>query len=134
MNETKFLICKHCGNIVQMVRPSGVYIICCGEPMEELKANSNETASQEKHLPVLEIEGLHVKVKVGELPHPMLAEHYIQWIYLETEQGGQIKKLHPGDAPEAEFTLAGNDKLISVYEYCNLHGLFRTLNESVVKV
>ena len=83
-------------------------------------------ASQEKHLPVVTIEGNIVKVKVGSVEHPMTEEHHIAWIYLETEQGGQRKKLAVGSKPEAEFALAGGDKVVGVYEYCNLHGLWLT--------
>ena len=88
--------------------------------MTELKPNTVE-ASQEKHLPVVTIEGNIVKVKVGSVEHPMTEEHHIAWIYLETEQGGQRKKLAVGSKPEA-----GGDKVVGVYEYCNLHGLWLT--------
>lgn len=125
MGEKKFYICKHCGNMIGMIQSSGVNVVCCGDPMTELKPNTVE-ASQEKHLPVVTIEGNIVKVKVGSVEHPMTEEHHIAWIYLETEQGGQRKKLAIGSKPEAEFALAGGDKVIGVYEYCNLHGLWLT--------
>ena len=124
MGEKKFYICKHCGNMIGMIKSSGVNVVCCGDPMTELKPNTVE-ASQEKHLPVVTIEGNIVKVKVGSVEHPMTEEHHIAWIYLETEQGGQRKKLAVGSKPEAEFALAG-DKVVGVYEYCNLHGLWLT--------
>lgn len=125
MGEKKFYICKHCGNMIGMIKSSGVNVVCCGDPMTELKPNTVE-ASQEKHLPVVTIEGNSVKVKVGSVEHPMTEEHHIAWIYLETEQGGQRKKLAVGSKPEAEFALAGGDKVVGVYEYCNLHGLWLT--------
>lgn len=125
MGEKKFYICKHCGNMIGMIKSSGVNVVCCGDPMTELKPNTVE-ASQEKHLPVVTIEGNIVKVKVGSVEHPMTEEHHITWIYLETEQGGQRKKLAVGSKPEAEFALAGGDKVVGVYEYCNLHGLWLT--------
>lgn len=125
MGEKKFYICKHCGNMIGMIKSSGVNVVCCGDPMTELKPNTVE-ASQEKHLPVVTIEGNIVKVKVGSVEHPMTEEHHIAWIYLETEQGGQQKKLAVGSKPEAEFALAGGDKVVGVYEYCNLHGLWLT--------
>ncbi|WP_418807039.1 desulfoferrodoxin family protein [Phascolarctobacterium faecium] len=125
MGEKKFYICKHCGNMIGMIKSSGVNVVCCGDPMKELKPNTVE-ASQEKHLPVVTIEGNIVKVKVGSVEHPMTEEHHIAWIYLETEQGGQRKKLAVGSKPEAEFALAGGDKVVGVYEYCNLHGLWLT--------
>ena len=125
MGEKKFYICKHCGNMIGMIKSSGVNVVCCGDPMTELTPNTVE-ASQEKHLPVVTIEGNIVKVKVGSVEHPMTEEHHIAWIYLETEQGGQRKKLAVGSKPEAEFALAGGDKVVGVYEYCNLHGLWLT--------
>ena len=125
MGEKKFYICKHCGNMIGMIKSSGVNVVCCGDPMTELKPNTVE-ASQEKHLPVVTIEGNIVKVKVGSVEHPMTEEHHIAWIYLETEQGGQRKKLAVCSKPEAEFALAGGDKVVGVYEYCNLHGLWLT--------
>lgn len=125
MGEKKFYICKHCGNMIGMIKSSGVNVVCCGDPMTELKPNTVE-ASQEKHLPVVTIEGNIVKVKVGSVEHPMTEEHHIAWIYLETEQGGQRKKLAVASKPEAEFALAGGDKVVGVYEYCNLHGLWLT--------
>ena len=91
---------------------------------QELAANTAD-ASGEKHVPVITNKGGKVQVKVGELEHPMLPEHYIMWIFLETEQGGHLRLLSPGDKPEAEFTLDDGDKAVAVYEYCNLHGLWK---------
>ena len=121
---SKFYICKHCGNLVGMIHESGVPIICCGEPMTELKPNTVE-ASNEKHLPVVTVDGNNVHVEVGSVAHPMIEAHYIQWIFLETEKGGQRKALKAGDAPVADFTVA-DDKPVAVYAYCNLHGLWKT--------
>lgn len=118
----KFFICRHCGNIVGMIKNTGVPVFCCGEKMQQLVPNSVE-ASGEKHVPAVTVEGDKIKVRVGSVDHPMLEEHYIGWIYVQTENGGQRKALKPGSAPEAEFTLAG-DKAVAVYAYCNLHGLW----------
>ena len=122
MNSHKFYICKHCGNIIGVIHSSGVPVVCCGEPMTELKANTVE-ASHEKHIPVVTVEGSKVKVAVGSAAHPMTPEHYIQWIYLETAHGGQRKALTPDSAPEAVFTFE-DDQPLAVYAYCNLHGLW----------
>jgi superoxide reductase len=119
-----FYICRHCGNIVGMIFSSGAKIVCCGDPMEELKPNVTE-ASQEKHLPVVTVQGSIVTVKVGSAAHPMESDHYIMWVYLQTEHGGQRKELQPGQAPEAVFALAG-DKPVAAYAYCNKHGLWKT--------
>ena len=124
MCDNKFYICRHCGNIVGLINDSGVPVVCCGEPMEQLVPNTVE-ASQEKHLPVVAVNGDTVKVSVGSAAHPMTAEHSIQWVYLQTENGGQRKCLNPGDAPEVSFALC-SDKPVAVYAYCNLHGLWKT--------
>ena len=121
--KTKFYICEHCGNVVDMIHDSGVNPVCCGQKMTELKAGVVE-ASREKHIPVAELDGDVVKVTVGEVLHPMSEEHSIEWIYLETENGVQRKALKPGDAPTVSFNLGG-EKPVAVYAYCNLHGLWR---------
>lgn len=124
MSERKFFVCKHCGNIVGMVYDSGVNVACCGEAMAELVPNTVD-AAQEKHVPVVTVDGNLVHVAVGSVEHPMLEAHYIQWIYLETVKGGQRKTLKPGEKPEVTFALTEDDKAIAAYEYCNLHGLWK---------
>ncbi|MCI7146075.1 MAG: desulfoferrodoxin [Clostridiales bacterium] len=120
----KYFICEHCGNIIEMVEDKGVPVMCCGQKMTELVAGEKDGAL-EKHVPVYTVEGNVVKVKVGEVEHPMLDEHYIQFIAVETEKGYQRKALKPAEAPEACFALCEGDKVVAVYEYCNLHGLWK---------
>lgn len=122
MSGSKFYICRHCGNIIGMIESSGVPVVCCGEKMEQLIPNTTEAAG-EKHVPVVTVEGNTVSVKVGSVEHPMTDDHYIQWIYLETEKGGQRKNLKPGETPAAKFVLE-DDEPVGVYAYCNLHGLW----------
>ncbi len=122
--KAKFYICSHCGNLIGMVHDSGVPVICCGQKMDPLVPNTVE-ASGEKHLPVASVQDGVVSVAVGSVAHPMIPEHFIEWVYLETEKGGQRKALKPGDAPEVKFWL-GDDKPVAVYAYCNLHGLWMT--------
>ena len=122
MAKRRFFICKHCGNIVGMVFDAKVPMTCCGEVMEELVPNTVD-AAQEKHVPVVTVNGNIVTVKVGSAEHPMTEAHLINWIYIETEKGGQRKVLHAGDAPEAKFALV-DDKAVAAYAYCNLHGLW----------
>ena len=121
----KFYICEHCGNIIAFVRESGVPVICCGEKMKEILPGTVD-AAVEKHLPVIETEGTHVTVRVGAVEHPMLPEHFIEWIALETKQGNQRKQLAPGEKPEACFALCEGDSVSAAYAYCNLHGLWKT--------
>ena len=120
---TKFYKCRHCGNVIMKVVDSRVPVVCCGEKMEELVPGTVE-ASVEKHLPVVTWLDFNViKVEVGSVAHPMLAEHHIAFIYVETEHGGIRVDLK--DNPEAIIAL-GEEKPIAVYEYCNLHGLWKT--------
>lgn len=126
MCEKKFLLCKHCGNIVGMIYSSGVKVHCCGEPMRELIANT-EDASYEKHLPAITIESNKINVKVGSVTHPMVPEHFIEWVYLKSAKGGQRKCLAPNDPPELNFLLSEDDSLEEVYAYCNIHGLWKTV-------
>lgn len=123
MCETRFFICRHCGNLIGMINDSGVPIICCGEPMSVLIPDS-EDASVEKHVPIVKVSENIVTVEVGSIPHPMTDEHYIPWVYLKTESGGQRKCLKPGDPPVVKFAIDG-DKPLTVFAYCNLHGLWK---------
>ena len=122
--KTKFYICRHCGNLIGMINDAGVPVVCCGEKMEALVPNTVD-ASGEKHLPVVTVEDGIMTVNVGSADHPMLPEHFIGWVYVQTENGGQRKNLKPGDAPNVTFHL-GDDKAVAVYAYCNLHGLWMT--------
>ena len=119
----KFYRCSHCGNIIVFLHESGAPVSCCGEPMAELAAEATDGA-REKHVPFVTVDGSNVIVKVGEAEHPMLEKHYIEFIVLETSAGFQMKKLAPGEKPEAAFVLAEGEKAIAAYEYCNLHGLW----------
>ena len=123
--EMKFYRCVKCGAIATFIGRGCDSISCCGEQMEELIPGSTD-AAKEKHVPVIEVSGSTVNVKVGEVPHPMLPEHYIGWIALQTGQGVQIKKLKAGDEPKASFALAEGDTCEAALAYCNLHGLWKT--------
>ena len=120
--NASFYICRHSGNLIYTVHNAGVPMLCCGEKMQKLVSNSVE-ASGEKHLPVAVQEGDTLRVTVGAVEHPMQEVHFIQWIFVETEHGGQIRYLNPGEAPQADFALGG-EKPVAVYAYCNLHGLW----------
>ena len=124
MSDQKFYVCKHCGNLIGVVLNKGVPLVCCGEEMAELVPNTVE-ASQEKHLPLVEKNGDIIRVSVGSVAHPMEEAHYIMFIYVETEKGGQRKGLKAGEEPSAEFKFA-DDKPTAVYAYCNIHGLWKT--------
>jgi superoxide reductase len=120
-----FYRCSKCGNFVTFLgEKTAATPVCCGEAMTEVVANTTD-AAQEKHVPVVAIDGDTVTVRVGSVDHPMLAEHFIQFIILETSQGYQKKDLHPGEAPSATFALVEGEKPLVAYEYCNLHGLWK---------
>lgn len=92
--------------------------------LKVLKANTTDAAT-EKHVPVVEVNDRDVLVKVGSVLHPMLPEHYISFVIIETNMGQSIVKLQPGQEPAANFVLRKDEKLLAVYEYCNLHGLWK---------
>ncbi|MFA9378976.1 MAG: desulfoferrodoxin family protein [Lachnotalea sp.] len=121
--EPKFYVCKHCGNVVTFINESGAPLTCCGDLMTQIVPNAVDAAT-EKHVPVVTVDGDTVTVEVGSVEHPMLPEHFIQWIYLETDKGFQMKYLTPEDKPKAVFTLNG-EKAVAAYENCNLHGLWK---------
>lgn len=119
----KFYKCRHCGNVIEKLVDSKVKVVCCGEEMEELVPNTVD-ASGEKHVPVVScLEECKMKVTVGSVPHPMEDAHHIAFIYVATENGGMRVNLK--DKPEALFCVK-NGKPVAVYEYCNLHGLWKT--------
>lgn len=122
--EQKFYVCERCGNLVEVVKASGVPMMCCGQKMTELVAGTVE-ASREKHIPEYVVEDGKVKVTVGSVEHPMAPEHYIEWISLQTKKGTQMRHLEPGQEPKACFRICDCDEVEAVYAYCNLHGLWR---------
>ncbi|SEP87607.1 superoxide reductase [Lachnospiraceae bacterium RM5] len=120
----KVLFCKKCKKVVVLLDDAKTPTICCGDEMVELKAGEVD-AAVEKHVPVFEVNGNICNVKVGEVDHPMQDVHYIEWIAIETKNNYQLKKLNPGDKPEASFALTDDDEVIAAYAYCNLHGLWK---------
>lgn len=121
----KLLKCNGCGKMVLEVIGSQCPTKCCGEPMAELVPNTSDGAG-EKHVPAVTVEGNKVTVQVGEVLHPMLEAHYINFVILETDKGYQKHDLKPGDQPVAVFALAEDEKPVAAYEYCNLHGFWKT--------
>ena len=119
----EFYICKHCGNIITLIQNKGVPVVCCGEKMHKIEPGTVD-AAVEKHVPVYTVQDNTVTVNVGSVTHPMTAEHLINWVALETEQGTQIKHLKADGEPVVTFALAKDDAVKKVYAYCNLHGLW----------
>ena len=114
--------CEVCGNMAEVVHEAGGTLVCCGRPMKYMEENTVD-AAREKHVPVVEkVEG-GVLVKVGSVEHPMLDNHYIEWIEVLTENRVYRKHLKPGEKPEALFNL--DEEIVAVREYCNLHGVWK---------
>ena len=124
MKNTKFYICNHCRNIVEMIYDTDIPLYCCGDKMENLIPGSVE-ASGEKHIPAVTVDGDAVRVNVGSVNHPMEEVHWIEWVQLVTDKGSYRKFLKPGEVPNVEFRLV-DEKPLEVYAFCNLHGLWKT--------
>ena len=119
----KLYKCLKCGKIISVIKDSSSKLVCCDKEMLELKARSIDGAL-EKHVPVVNINNNVIEVRVGEMEHPMIEEHYIEFIILETNKGYMIKNLEPGDKPIATFILGDKEEYVNAYAYCNLHGLW----------
>jgi len=123
-SDLKFFICKHCGNLAELIDNKGIPMMCCGKKMTELFPNTVE-ASTEKHLPTVTVSGDSISVEVGSVPHPMEEAHHIAFVYVQTERGGQRKFLKASEEPHLTFCFA-DDQPLAVFAYCNLHGLWKT--------
>lgn len=122
MCESRFFICNKCGNTVGLIHGAGVPLMCCGEQMEHLEPQLTDDV---KHTPVVDVSDGTVCVHVGKEKHPMLPEHGVRWIYMQTDRGGQRKCLENGEEPAARFMLC-DEKPTAVYAYCDKHGLWKT--------
>lgn len=121
----KFYVCNNCGNLIIKLIDSKIPVVCCNQKMTEIIPGTSDGA-YEKHVPVIKQEGNKVIVQVGEIEHPMVEVHYIMWIILETTKGFHKVDLTYGNAPIAEFYLSNDEQVICAYEYCNLHGLWKS--------
>lgn len=115
--------CNICGNIVEILHNGAGELVCCGQPME-LMVEKNKDQGLEKHVPIIEKTEKGVLVKIGSIPHPMEETHYIEWIEIIVDGKYCRKFLNPGDKPEAEFEITGNN--INARAYCNIHGLWKS--------
>ncbi len=119
----KIYKCSICGNIVEVLHEGAGTLVCCGKDMDEL-VERNTDEGQEKHVPVISIDGNTAQVTVGDVPHPMEDTHYIEFIQLLIDDTVQTKYLKPGDIPEANFSIPKDYTNISAREYCNIHGVW----------
>lgn len=114
--------CELCGNIVEVLHGGAGELVCCGQPMVLFTENTVD-AAKEKHVPVIEKVAGGVKVKVGDVAHPMEEKHYIEWIQIIADGTAYRQFLKPGDKPEATFNVEA--ATLSAREFCNLHGLWK---------
>ncbi len=121
--EKKFYCCEHCGNFFGVIQDSGVNPVCCGSQMTNVVPQTGG-AGKAKHLPIIERNSTKVVVTVGEPPHPMDEKHYIQWICVVQNDKTQRIALEPGMAPQVSLLVDSPKDPVTVYEYCNLHGLW----------
>lgn len=124
MSKKRFYYCEVCGNIVEKVHDSGNDLECCARTMRELEAGTTD-GKKESHVPVCTIKDNKLEVRIGENPHPMEKDHYIQWIEVVTNKGIMRRFLEPGDEPVVHFKLCDGEKVCGVYEYCNIHKLWK---------
>ena len=124
MADSRIYVCKDCKTMVMLINKGGCEPSCCGKAMEQLVANTVD-AAKEKHVPAVKVEGNRITVEVGSVAHPMTEAHLIEWIFRQTQHGGQYRYLTPSDEPKAVFEVADGEKPLAVYEYCNLHGLWK---------
>lgn len=123
MKKIKFLYCPYCHNLMWIVDDKDVPVVCCGEEMEELIANTID-AVKEKHVPVVVEKDGKYTVKIGSEAHPMTNDHYIMWVAMETKGGITYKYLQPDATPEVTFD-PGDEKPVAFYAYCNIHRLWK---------
>lgn len=119
-----YYVCKHCGNIIAFAKNTGVPVMCCGEQMTEIIPGTTD-AAVEKHVPTFEVKDGKVVVKIGAVEHPMVEEHFIEWVSLQTDKGNQRKVLAAGQKPEVTFAICEDETVEAVFAYCNLHGLWK---------
>lgn len=118
--------CNVCGNIVEVINPGVGQLICCSVPMEQLVEQHNDSAAQEKHVPIITLEGEHKTIRVGSIPHPMEKDHYIVFIEAISPDKKYLKRkyLCPGDEPKMEIKQCCNYEHFTARELCNIHGLW----------
>ena len=114
--------CVACGNIVEVLHGGDGAMVCCNQPMKLFVENTVD-ASKEKHVPVIERTPQGIKVKVGAVPHPMEAKHWIEWVEIIADGKVYRQFLNPGEAPEAFFSITAQN--VTAREFCNLHGLWK---------
>ena len=113
------------GTLLGLLEGDGKNLTSNGEELKELVPHDSSFEGVEKHVPVVERKGNEVFVQVGSTLHPMLPEHFIEWVYLLTDKGSQRRTLKPGEEPKVTFYVGKDEKVVEVLAYCNKHGLWK---------
>lgn len=125
MKKNRFYYCQVCGNIIEKVCDSGNDLECCSRTMQGLQAGVTD-GKTEWHVPQCVVNGNKVEVRIGEKPHPMEEDHYIEWVELVTNKGIYRKYLKPDDEPCVRFMICDEEEVCKVYAYCNKHKLWKS--------
>lgn len=123
--KIKFYKCNVCGKIVAIVKDTGTETFCCGQTMKEIIPKTKEGDLEDKHVPVVIRDRTKLIVFIGEEPHPMDEEHHIEWVAIRTNKGNQRKCIDNQEEARVVFYLDENEKVITVYAHCNIHGLWK---------
>ena len=118
--------CNVCGNIVEIINPGSGELVCCSVPMEHLEEHSSDENMQEKHLPIVTLEGENKTIRVGSIPHPMEQNHYIIFIEAISPDKKYLKRkyLMSDEEPKMELKSPCNYDEFIARELCNIHGLW----------
>ena len=120
----KLFQCQTCGTILYLFDEKKSHITCCGEDVKEI--HPDQLGSIEHHVPVVVKDENQVDIVISAAKHPMDKSHYVRWIILETTQGMYLKYLDKNKEPETRFFLDNGEEIVCVYEYCNLHNLWKS--------
>ena len=123
--------CDICGNILEVLSAGVGQLVCCSVPMEQLREHSNDEEYQEKHVPIVTIEGETKTIRVGSIPHPMVEEHYIMFIEAISPDKKYLKRkyLNPQEEPNMNINKNCNYENFTARELCNIHGLWVNENK-----
>ena len=123
--------CNECGNIVQVLVSGIGNLVCCGEPMEQLKAHTSDNDElSDKHVPIfVDGDNNHKLIQIGSTLHPMSEEHHIRFVEVITNDKNnlRVKYFSPNENPTV--MLENSDNNIKALAYCNIHGLWESKND-----
>lgn len=119
--NVNFYRCHICGNVIELIEGDINHMMCCGQKMELMVANTQD-AAVEKHVPVYEKVEDEIVVKVGEVDHPMEKDHYIMWVAQVNDNQVSRVTLYPEQGISVRFKYIPNS---TIYAYCNKHGLWK---------